>query len=249
MSDMSNISDAPRTGAGDALTVNVIASPFKFKGLDKEEELIKEAINRMGSVGDNAEAEYQASLNKLRPLAKKIVPLIAEAYQNLPEKQYIDRWSLVQLLLELREPSSLSVLDEIVSSPIPPERSKSPVGISTRGEETMIRTTAIEAIAQIAAGGDRDATEMLLKHVKDESFSVKQAAIQAYRSLGREDTQKVLLKSLPEKDHPLLSIQRKDVWEVLQPQAKEALKQRDTREMQTCPPEPTMGKRMESRTI
>ena len=249
MSDIKENSDAPQMSAGDALTVNLTANPFKFKGLDKEEELIKEAINRMGSVGDNAETEYQDSLNKLRPLTKKIVPLIAEAYQNLPEKQYIDRWSLVQLLLELREPSSLSVLDEIVSSPIPPERSKSPMGISTRGEETMIRTTAIEAIAQIAAGGDRDATEMLLNYVKDESFSVKQAAIQACRSVGREDTQKALLKALPEKEHRLLDIERRDVWEVPQPQAKEGLKQREMQEMPTCPPEPTIGKRMEFRTI
>jgi HEAT repeat protein len=249
MSDTNQISDAPWTNAGDALAVNVIASPFKFKGLDKDEELIKDAINRMGGVGSNAEAEYQASLEKLRPLAKKIVPLIAEVYRNLPEKQYIDRWSLVQLLNELREPSSLSILDEIVSSPIPPERSKSPMGISTRGEETMIRTTAIEAIAQIAAGGDRDAAEMLLKHVKNESFSVKQAAIQAYRSLGREDTQKVLLKALPEKDHLLLGIQRKDVREVPQPQVKEGLKQLDLQEMPACPPEPTMGTRRELRTI
>src|SRR5712664_2367427 len=144
--------DTPRVDRDDSVKVETKPYPFGFKESSDNSlnERIVEAINRMGGTGDNAEAKYQASLDVLRKQSKKVASILAAEYRHLPEDQYLDRWSLVHLLAELKDVSALPVLDEILSSQIPPERSKDPHSFTTLGEEIMIRTTAIEAVARIA---------------------------------------------------------------------------------------------------
>jgi len=134
--------------SGDSLRIKAIPHPFKFeKSPDKAlNELILGAINSMGRIGENAEELYQQSLERLRSSAEKVMPIILSEYNDLPEMQYLDRWSLIQLLAELKHPSSLKFLDEILVTPIPPERSKDPRVFSTRGEEAIIRTTATDLV-------------------------------------------------------------------------------------------------------
>jgi len=227
--------------ADDSSDVRFKPHPFEFRGSPGNplNERIVEAINRMGGLGDNAEAEYQASLETLRSVAEEAVPIIVSEYKNLPEVQYLDRWSLIQLLAELKHPSSLSGFDEILSSPIPPERSKSPHTFSTRGEEIILRTTAVEAITRIAAEDNREAVDLLLKHTRHENFSVKQAAIQGYLSLGGENARKALLEMLPESDHYILDIRRMDVGKVPQPEVEKILKRPEIDDLPRIrPPKP-----------
>jgi hypothetical protein len=132
-------------------------------------------------------------------------------YGSLPADQYLDRWSLVQLLAEMKEPSALSALDEILSSAIPAEESRDPHSFSSAGEEVMIRTTAIEAVTRLAADGNGDAQAALLKHARHENFSVKRAAIQGYLATGGEQAAATLRKELPKRDQYILDIKPTDV--------------------------------------
>ncbi len=211
----------------DSSDVSLKPHSFKFKENPNNplNEKIVAAINLMGGVGDNAEAEYQTGLETLRAVAEEAVPIIVAEYNDLPEIQYLDRWSLIQLLAELKHPMSLPDLDEILSSSIPPERSKAPHTFSTRREEIIIRTTAVEAITQIAAEKNREAIDLLLKHTQHENFSVKRAAIQSYLTVGEKNARKVLLEKLPKSDHYILDIRREDVRKIPQPQVEKIPRQ------------------------
>lgn len=145
-----------------------------------------------------------------------MVSIVTSEYKNLPKNQYLDRWSLVQLLVELKDPSALPTLDEILSSQIPSEESKDPHSFSTVREEIIIRTTAVEALISLAVDRNAQALELLLKHVKHENISVKRASIQGYLACGGAEARDTLLRILPKKDHFILNIQRKDVREVPQ---------------------------------
>ena len=224
MNDVSRRSlDAAAKGLGraseDRLGVEIVSHPFKFES-SRDRELnskIVEAISRMGGAGPRAEEEYQQSIQGLRALAEKVVPVIVDEYKVLSETHYLDRWSLVQLLGELEHPSALPALDEIVGSPLPDEKSKVVHEYSTRAKELMIRTTAIEAIKRIAGQKDEKAKELLLKQTQHTEFSVRRAAIQSYLEVGGSDAGEKLGEMLPDEDRWLLQIRRTDVRGVPQP--------------------------------
>jgi hypothetical protein len=203
----------------DSFSVTLEPHPFKFsKSRDKEiTELVVTAIDKMGDNSKHAESLYQESLSKLRENSTRAVPVIISEYYDLPEIKYLDRWSLIQLLTDLKQPSVIKDLDKIISSQIPPERSENPNYFSTRGEEIIIRTTAIEGIRKLATDDNKDAIEILLKHTRSETFSIKRAAIQSYIQVGGEIAKKRLIESLPKEDHYILSIKQTDVQHVPQP--------------------------------
>ena len=96
--------DTPFLGRPDTLQVRTVEHPFSFVA-DPDHEvnaLIVEAVNRMGGLGDGAEKDYQRALDALRQRGEEAVDVIASEYHALPEERYLDRWSLVQLLAELR---------------------------------------------------------------------------------------------------------------------------------------------------
>lgn len=204
--------------------------PFKFKKSPDSpiNDKIVESVFQMGGFGDTAEEDYQARLDSLRSVAADAVPIIVDEYNDLPEDQYVDRWSLVQLLTDLAHPSSLGGLDNIVSTSIPPEKSRDQHNFSTRAEETILRTTAIEAITRVAASNNKEAIELLLKHSRNDSFSIKRASVQGYLEVGGEKARDVLTKEFPKNDHYILDIRREDVRKV--PQA-----DLDKREMRDKP--------------
>jgi hypothetical protein len=139
-------------------------------------------------------------------------------YRTTPEDQYMDRWAQVHLLADLRNGAARPALDGILSTPIPPEKAPGPVTYSTVGEETIIRTTAIEGLTRLAAQeDDREALELLRKHMGHENFSVRSAAIQGYLEAAGEGARDELRRELPERDHFILDIRRVGVQEVPQP--------------------------------
>lgn len=227
-----------------SVAIQVIPHPFRFRGSPNNplNEQIVEAVNRMGGAGDDAEANYQAVLDALRQNAAEVVSIVTSEYRDLLENQYLDRWSLIQLLTELRHPASLAVLDEILSSRIPPERSNDPHSFTTFGEEVIIRTTAVEALTQISADENREALELLLRHTRHENFSVKRACIQGYLAHGGENARETLLEVLPESDHFILNIRREDVRNVPQPRGENYLVRPET----DRPPQISSSNRSES---
>jgi len=225
-------SDAPTSDRGDSVEVQTRPHAFSFKANPDNplNETIVDAVNRMGGIGDDAEALYQAALEALRKQSKRVVAIVAAEYKELPEDQYVDRWSLVHLLAELKDSSSLPVLDEILSSQIPPERSKHLHSFSTVGEEIIIRTAAVEAVTRIA-NKNKKALEVLLKHAQHKNFSIKRASIQGYLEQGDKDAREVLAKALPKKEHYILDIRRIDVREAPQAEGGLFLASRDRDEL------------------
>lgn len=193
------------------------ASPFQFNGLDKSIKLrILNAINNMSKVGDDAEVNYQLSLKELQPDSKIVVQAIDKELKIIPIKQFLDRWSLIQLLAELKDPTSLPVLNNLLSKKIPEEMFAEPHPRSSLRQETINLTTAVEAITRIALNRNADAIELLLKQTAHESLSVRRACVQGYLAHGGKNAKKNLSQVLPQNDHYLLKISRLDIEEVPQ---------------------------------
>lgn len=213
-----------------SVAIQVIPHPFGFKGSPNNplNEQIVEAVNRMGGAGDNAEANYQTALETLLQNVTEVVSIVTLEYRDLPENQYLDRWSLIQLLTELGHPASIPLLGEILSSRIPPERSNDPHSFTTVGEEVMIRTTAVEALTQMSANENSEALELLIIHTRHENFSVKRSCIQGYLANGGENARETLLEVLPESEHFILNIRCEDVRNVPQPRGENYLVRPET---------------------
>ena len=177
-----------------------------------------DAINLMGGVGEKAEACYQQALDGLARRSKEAIQALAEEYERLEARQYLDRWAIVHLMAELRHEASLDHADRLLSSRIPEEQSADPHSFTSMGEEVMIRTTAVEVVTRVAADGNPRALEILLRHAGHENFSVRRAAVQGYLAHGGEQARDGLLKALPERDHHILNIRRVDVRQVPQAQ-------------------------------
>jgi len=168
--------------------------------------------NLMNAFGVGAEQAYQASLDRLRARAPEVVADVGTRYDALEEDQYSERESLIQLLTDLRHTASVPVLDDVLRRPIPPERSADPAhGLSTVGEEIIIRTTAVEALARLAADGDSGAKDLLLAQTRHDTFSVRRAAVQGIADSGDADLLDRMRRELQGEDARLLEYRRIDV--------------------------------------
>jgi len=223
--------DTPRLrGSDDALDVKAVAHPFNFRKYQGEAELterIVEAINRMGGAGSEAEDAYRSCVDRLRRKQKAAINVIEAEYRDMADDAYLDRWSLVMLLVELQDERSLQFFDELLGSPIPEEKSADPHGFSTVGEEVMLRTTAVEGLERMAADGSERAIEVLLKHAGHEVFSIRRAIAQALVEVGGEDMRKTLEEKLSPRHRDVLNIRRTDVRKVEQAEGGLFVKTRD----------------------
>jgi HEAT repeat protein len=237
--------DTPRSQASgdDKLEIRMKPHPFIFSRDPKNplNEQIVETINRMGGVGEDAEKRYQACLNALFRQAREVVAIVEQELKDQPADSYLDRWSLVYLLAELKQPQALQALDAILSARVPEERYKDPHNFTSVGEEVVIRTTAVDAIMRIAADGVKEAQEMLLKHVRHDNFSVKRAAVQAFLQVAGEGGRETLMKNMPESDHHILDIKAIDVRQAPQAEGGLHLKPCDREELPALGTESDLG--------
>jgi HEAT repeats len=232
--------DTPNIGGTDRLSEGARRQAFRFRASGDSDlnDLIGQAMTRMGGVGENAERVYREAIDRLRPRAEAVAAAVRGEYFDLDEDQYLERWGLVQLLAELEHPATLEVLGDVLDSPIPPERAPDPHSFSTVGEEVMIRTTAIEALARLSARGDDDAQELLLRLVRNETFSIRRAAVQALVATGDEDLIRRVRELLEERgEERLLNIRPIDVQQAPQAQGGLFLVHPDTKQV-VPPPDP-----------
>ena len=172
----------------------------------------------MGGVGEDAEEDYRRALSSLRKRGPGILEVIVTEYEDLPEDCYLDRWSLVQLLVELRYPEAVKLLNRIIAARIPAEKVRKSHDMSTVAEEVMIRTTAVEGLVRLSADGVTEARELLLKHAAHRTFSIRRACVQGLMQTGTDDDKRKLRRLLKErKEDDLLKIKRVDVRSVPQP--------------------------------
>ncbi|WDE03455.1 hypothetical protein SG34_018925 [Thalassomonas viridans] len=190
-------------------------TPFAFKGVAPAlAAQIREAVNSMGAVGTDAESRYQNSLKPLAADASKVIQAIDDELAILPLAHYLDRWALIQLLAELKQPASLPLLDKLLSNKMPPEQHLYPHARSSLRQETINLTTAVEAIARIAATGDQAAIKLLFKHAEHPSLSVRRACVQEYLKQGGKNAREQLLDILSEREHHLLDIRKIKVEDI-----------------------------------
>ena len=107
----------------------------------------------------------------------------------------------------MKHRSALAFLNYIVQTPIPPEPKEPSHGFSIVGEETILRTTAIEAIGYLASKGNEKAVDALLGALKQPSISMRRAAVQALR--GTKQFKKLhdrVRAELPPDQHFLLTL-------------------------------------------
>jgi hypothetical protein len=212
--------DTPFLGGPDSVQVRAVEHPFSFRDSSDAElqALVVDAVNKMGGVGEDAEDNYQRALTALAQRADDAVDVIVTEYEALPEERYLDRWSLVHLLAELRQPAAAGALNRIITSRIPAEKARGSHDASTVAEEVMIRTTAVEGVVRLSADGLEEARKILLRHARNRTFSIRRASVQGLMETGTDADRKELRALLKERgDERLLRIQRMDVREVPQP--------------------------------
>ena len=202
------MTDAPRLSPADELNKLVTHAPL-FKGVRSRplKARLEEAVRRMNGLGEDAETEYQRALAALREAGDEAIDALGREFEALAADQYVNRWAVVQLLTDLEHPRALGALDRIIASPLPQERSKDPHG-STPARELVVRTTAVEAVARLAAAGSAEARVALLNYVRHPVRSVKIAAVLAYVEQGGSRARKELEDRMAKSDHWILEIRR-----------------------------------------
>lgn len=232
------LGDSPSRGEDDELKIEMIEHPFRFVAGDEElHALIVDAVNCMGAVGDDAEKQYRKRLKLLRKRADEVLAAVGgeEGIVAAPADAYLDRWSLVQLVNDLRTPGSLGLLKAVLHDEIPEERSNDPHSFTTVGEEVMIRTTAIDGLERLARKGSEDATEILLDVLNHDVFSIRRAATQALVATEDSRTIERVKEVLAERgEEELLRIGRTPVQKV--PQATGGLYLVNKERKQGAPP-------------
>lgn len=207
--------DSPKLNKDDNLEIKVIPHPFSFKKSRNKELNIRiiEAVNLMGGIGECAENNYKRAIELLKNEGN-VLKIITDELSEMPQDKYFDRWSLVYLLSEIKSHTSLNYLATLIASQIPPERSPKAHGLSTVGEEIIIRTTAVEGVLRLASDGNKDALEILYKNISNKNFSIKRACIQGILEIDKENGKKNILERLPKEEHFILGITRKHPSEV-----------------------------------
>ena len=179
------------------------------------------ALIESAELADAPEAEaverIAAASGDMRDRAEEVVIEIARAEAAAPPDDYPLRFALVQAAAELRHPAALPFLRTLVATPIPPERVPDPHSFSTVAEETILRTTAVEGVAALAAGGDEAARAALFEILDQPSLSIRRAAVQALLATGDDPALRdQIARRLPEEQRFLLDLKRVDVRDVEQ---------------------------------
>jgi hypothetical protein len=183
-------------------------------------DALRRCLARMSATGPNAEAAYQEALAAVRQQpATAVGQLVSEMLRELPEEAYLDRWSLVQVLTDVGDLELVDVFRGVVTTPVPAERSlDTDYKFTTRAREVVIRTTAVEGLARLAAQGSAAAAECLLDNVTHENHTVRTACIVALNELGGELAEQARTR-VADEDRGLLELRRTSVYDVPQPDA------------------------------
>lgn len=179
--------------------------------------VLSDLLTAMNNAGADAEDEYRRLLDIARKQAPEIVLAIARREQTCVPYDYSTRWGLVFAASELKHPATLPYLCDLALTPLPAETSRNPHSFSVVAEETILRTTAIEGIGQLAATGNKEALDALFSFLAIPSLSLRRAAVQAILSTpnGRR-LRKRVAETLPKDQRFLLDLLRPDVREVPQ---------------------------------
>lgn len=199
----------PSPGSGDAIYPKTPAG-----------QQIKQHLTAMSGVGEDAEANYQKSLAKMRA-NPEVTHVLAEVYAAIPEEDYFRRTLVVEALKEMRSVDALPYLSRIANAPIPKDRLPENTEVNTRENEIVIRITAVQGLSVLAAQESREANELLFKLVGHNDLTVRQLAARGYLGSSVGDTNeklKQLYEMVPKEEHWYLTTKLTDIREVQHPE-------------------------------
>jgi len=185
------IDDAPQVGGnkqyGDALNITERRRYPDVSGDERLYASLNKALAAMTGGGPDPEANYARILDRLRG-DEKFVVVVLKTLDTVEESAYIERWALLQLVIDLANPVTGDYLVEFVRRPIPEERAEDTAhGVSTVTEEVILRTTAIEGLARLFRR-DFDSSAALLEVVGSSDYvAMRRAAWFALVDGGRKD--------------------------------------------------------------
>ncbi len=122
--------------------------------------------------------------------------------------------SPAHILADIKEPETMQVLDETLSTPTPAEESNQPEDLSAKSDEVRDKLAAIKAIGCMAAGGNPRALSLLFKHMQNENFLVRREAILGILQYGGKEDRELLKKTLPAGDWYIMDIRPADIRKV-----------------------------------
>jgi hypothetical protein len=181
--------------------------------------LVREHVRASMGHGEDAEAQYQQSLTTLRaePEAGQI---LYNAYRKVAPENYFYRNMIVEALKQLRSEGSLAYLNEIAADKIPADREPENAEIDTRQDEVVIRVTAVEGIALLAADSLAEAERSLRQLIGHEDLTVRQMATRGYLQSpfgNREEKIQELRQRLPQTEHWYITTEATDIKKVAHP--------------------------------
>jgi hypothetical protein len=180
-------------------------------------QVLANLLKAMAGAGADAEERYARALDEARAQAADVMVEIARADQDTDERNYGVRWTLVYAATQLSSVESLPYLKSVVTTPIPPESSEDPHEFSVVTEETILRTTAIDGLENLATAGDAEAVDILFTALGQPSLSMRRAAVQALlASPNGEQWRDRIREILPPTQHFLLDIRRVGIADVAQ---------------------------------
>lgn len=209
-------SDAPEGASDDS--VQEVGPQHTVIAATPEGMLLQRLIEAADAFGDDAEDHYRETLEDAKHHSNGVLVEIARALGHCAEDDYPTRWALVHAAGQLRDEGALALLSSVVKTPIPDELSSDPHSFSSVEEETVIRTTAVDAIADLAVRGQHEeAEEALIAFLDLPSFSLRRAAVTGLKSAPRgEELRERIASCLPDDEQFLLDIQKADVRDVEQ---------------------------------
>ncbi len=210
---MANNESPPRT----ADTLVTIARRAHDANIGETRAYVEDFVRAAYQAGPNAEFEYERALAVIRKAPQEVVVEIAIALGECQQYDYPRRWALIFAASELRHRAALPLLFTIVKAPLPSEPQPPSHGFSIVGEETILRTTAIEGIGHLARDGGEEALATLFSALRQPSISIRRAAVQALLSTTDENEMRQrIMTYLPPEEHYLLELKTPKVVEVPQ---------------------------------
>lgn len=177
----------PSPGAGTADSLHPGPEAIRL-AVSPAGQLLLNYLTAINAAGDDAEGVYKEAVAAMRERPEDVIAEIARMESRVRASDYSGRWGLIYAASELHHPAALPYFRSVVLTPIPPEESDDPHAFSTVAEETILRTTAVDGVARLAAEGHKAATEALFSFLSVPSISIKRASVQGLLAVKQAES-------------------------------------------------------------
>jgi hypothetical protein len=167
--------------------------------------------------GEDVQFRYDQAIENLKRDPEEMMVAIIAAYGHCRASDYPQRHALVMAASVMNHESALPFLGSVALSDIPPEAASDPHSFSTVAEETIIRMSAVDGIAQHASRGVRHAIDLLLRCVESSAFSIRRAAVTGLLATPEGQRLRPQMEAfIPKDQHFIFDLKKVPVREAIQ---------------------------------